>query len=322
MSNVAFASDRFRGGNSSGSSRMDNQKQGHFALFRSVLNAGWADDYAKLSLWVRILGMAQYRPRRIEFDGVMWDLAAGQCVTQIGVLARRLKDPKGNEKTPKQVRDMLEFFAKEKMITFAGSRHGTVITVINYADYQGDFGVTNEVGNEVTNKHSAVAALGLIGVTKEVINEVEQSKKLVIKNIKHTQTHEVGLPVEEKLTPRQNGTNPRAKGTNPKAAMPPFDRDRFKDTWNCKAEKYGLPKIRSITTTTEKGLSRLWSSYLKQCKELGTQPKEIDAFLNGYIEFGYTPTAWACGANPEGKKFGIDTALTQTKIDQILAEDP
>lgn len=126
---------------------------------------------------------------------------------------------------------------------------------------------------------------------------------------------------DEKLTPRQKGTNPRAKGTNPRSAMPTFDRERFKHTWNSKAEKHGLPKIRSVTTTVENGVKRLWASYLKQCRELGREPRDIDGLLDGYIEFGYTPTAWACGANPEGKKYGIETALRQEKIDQILAED-
>ncbi|HBE9089607.1 TPA: replication protein [Serratia fonticola] len=142
------------------------------------------------------------------------------------------------------------------------------------------------------------------------------------KDIKtNTQTHDVGLSVEEKLTPRQKGTNPRAKGTNPRSAMPAFDRDRLKDTWNCKAERYGLPKIRSVTDTVESGLKRLWKSYLKQCKDLGTQPNEIDTFLNGYLAHGYTPTKWACGENPDGKRYGIETALRQEKIDEILSRE-
>jgi phage replication O-like protein O len=137
----------------------------------------------------------------------------------------------------------------------------------------------------------------------------------------NTQTHDVGLSVEEKLTPRQKGTNPRAKGTNPRSAMPAFDRDRLKETWNCKADRYGIPKIRNISTTTENGLKRLWASYLKQCKDLGTQPNEIDTFLNGYLEHGYKPTKWACGENPDGRKYGIETALRQEKIDEILSRE-
>lgn len=140
-------------------------------------------------------------------------------------------------------------------------------------------------------------------------------------NINNTQTHEVGLTGEEKLTPRQKGTNPRVRKTNPRSQLPEFDRERFKSTWNCKAEKYGIPTIRSITTTTEAGIKRLWQSYLKQCKELGREPKDPDTILNGYIEHGYTPTRWSCGENPDGKKYGIDTALRQEKIDQILGAD-
>ncbi|MER1974566.1 replication protein [Pseudocitrobacter faecalis] len=137
-------------------------------------------------------------------------------------------------------------------------------------------------------------------------------------NLKDTQTHEVGLSGDEKLTPRQKGTNPRARQTNPRSTVPEFDRERFKETWNCKAKRLGMPTIRSITTSTENGIKRLWSSYLKQCKELGKEPRDIDSILNGYIEHGYQPTQWALGVNPEGKVYGIDTALTQKKIDEIL----
>ena len=143
-------------------------------------------------------------------------------------------------------------------------------------------------------------------------------------NLKDTQTHEVGLSdvVSEKpLTPRQLGTNPRATGTNPRAKLPAFDRERLKETWNCKADRFGLPKIRSVTTTVENGIKRLWVSYLKQCKELKREPKDIDSLLNGYLEHGYQPTPWAMGQNPEGKRYGIETALRQEKIDQILGAD-
>ncbi|NCI06462.1 replication protein [Cronobacter sakazakii] len=151
------------------------------------------------------------------------------------------------------------------------------------------------------------------------------TKDTIQKTIKTiTQTHEVGLldVVSEKpLTPRQLGTNPRATGTNPRSKLPAFDRERLKETWNCKAERFGLPKIRSVTTTVENGIKRLWVSYLKQCKELKREPKDIDSLLNGYLEHGYQPTPWAMGQNPEGKRYGIETALRQEKIDQILGAD-
>lgn len=79
--------------------------------------------------------------------------------------------------------------------------------------------------------------------------------------------------------------------------------------------------MRSFTVTVESGLKRLWASYLKQCKELGKKPTDIDTFINGYIEFGYKPSAWACGENPSGKKYGIETALTQRIIDEVLGRE-
>jgi hypothetical protein len=97
-----------------------------------------------------------------------------------------------------------------------------------------------------------------------------------------------------------------------------FDKERFKLTWNMKADKHGLPQIRSITDSVEKGVIRIYKSHVKQCKEVGEEPNDIDTVVNGYIEFGYVPTAFAMGDNPEGKKYGIATALTQKKIDEIL----
>lgn len=167
-----------------------------------------------------------------------------------------------------------------------------------------------------------VTALVTKGVTKTVTSlspKQSHTKETITKEKKeNTQTHEVGLSGDEKLTPRQKGTNPRAKTTNKRSAVLTFDRERFKETWNCKAKRLGMPSILSITKTTEAGINRLWSSYQKQCKELGKEPRDIDSILNGYIEHGYQPTQWALGGNPEGKVYGIDTALTQKKIDEIL----
>lgn len=97
-----------------------------------------------------------------------------------------------------------------------------------------------------------------------------------------------------------------------------YDKERIKSTWNGKASGLGLPTIRSVTDTVEKGLIRLYKSYLKMCKEVGKEPNDMDTVINGYIEHGYQPTKWALGENPEGKKYGIATALTQQKIDEIL----
>lgn len=127
--------------------------------------------------------------------------------------------------------------------------------------------------------------------------------------------------MDEKSPDKKKPPAQKKPAGNHSAAMPAFDRDRLKETWNCKASKHGLPKIRNVSTTVESGLKRLWKSYLKQCRELGSQPNDIDTFLNGYLAHGYTPTKWACGDNPDGRKYGIETALRQEKIDEILSRE-
>lgn len=99
-----------------------------------------------------------------------------------------------------------------------------------------------------------------------------------------------------------------------------YDRERLKTTWNMKAEKHGLPMVRGITSSIDKQISYMWNAYNKICKQERKEPKDIDTLISGYIEFGYNPTSWAMGDNPEGKKYGIGTALTQKKIDEILSE--
>jgi len=321
MSNSAKILD-FSAAHQRRSSRMENQKQGHFALFRSLLSKEWAKDTAKLAMWVRLIGEAAYKPRTVEFSGKQWHLQPGELVTTAAILARKLRDQDGKEKSPQAVTRMINFFAREGMITTKGTRFGTVICITNYGEYQGVLPDEPRDKPSDNNKPSAGAALGRVPDEPRDKPSDEQNKKLVEQEYKNiTQTHEVGLSGEKKLTPRQAGTNPRATGTNPRAKLPDFDRQKFVDTWNRKAEQFGLPKIKGISTTTENGIKRLWKSYLKHCKDTGNQPTNPDAFFAGYITYGYKPTAWACGENPDGRRYGIDTALTQKKIDEIISQE-
>ena len=298
---------------------MENQKQGHFSLFRSLLSKEWAKDTAKLAMWVRLIGDASYKPRKVEFAGKSWDLQPGELVTTAAIMARKLRDQDGGEKSPQAVTRMINFFAREGMITTKGTRFGTVICITNYGEYQ--VILPDEPSDRPSDNNKPSADAASKGVPDEPYDRPsdEQNKKVLEQEYKNiTQTRDAGLSGGKKLTPRQAGTNPRAKGTNPRSAMPAFDRNRLLDTWNYKAEKHGLPKLLTITTTVENGLKRLWSSYVKQCKDLGKVPRDIDLILNAYLERGYKPTQWAMGENPSGKKYGIATALTQEKIDEVL----
>ncbi|EII7933842.1 replication protein [Salmonella enterica] len=115
---------------------MENQKQGHFPLFRSLLSKEWAKDTAKLAMWIRLIGEASYKHRTVEFSGREWDLMPGELVTTAAIMGRKLRDQDGHEKSPQAVTRMINFFVKEGMITTKGTRFGTVISITNYGQYQ------------------------------------------------------------------------------------------------------------------------------------------------------------------------------------------
>lgn len=169
------------------SKRMENKKFGHFSLFRSLLHTDWAKDTAKLSLWVRLLGEASYRSRTVEFAGKQWELASGQLVTTAAILARKLRDQDGKEKSPQAVTRMLNFFIRESMIITEGNRFGTVITITNYSSYQ--VILPDEPSEEPSDKgkSSNGAALRLVGDEPSEEPSDEQNKK-VFNNNKNNKT--------------------------------------------------------------------------------------------------------------------------------------
>ncbi|WP_226790025.1 replication protein [Rahnella sikkimica] len=290
---------------------MENQKQGHIALFRSLLSKDWAKDTAKLSMWVRLIGEAAYKPRTVDFSGKTWELMPGQLVTTAAIMGRKLRDQDGNEKSPQAVTRMLNFFAREGMITTKGTRFGTVISITNYGDYQ--VISADEPSDRPSGNNKPSRSKALKGVPDEPSDRPsgEQNKKLLEQELKDTPKSPEGSLVE------QEETKPKKQA----ASKFTFDRERFQDTWNCKAKKHGLPRITSISISTEKGIKRLYESHLLHCKQTKRSPADIDTFINGYIEFGYEPSPYAMGDNPAGRKYGIDTALTQRIIDKIISQE-
>lgn len=165
------------------SNRMENKKFGHFSLFRSLLQTDWAKDTAKMALWVRLLGEASYRVRTVEFASKQWELSNGQLVTTAAILARKLRDQDGKEKSPQAVTRMLNFFVREGMISTEGNRFGTVITITNYASYQ--VVLPDEPSDEPSDKGKASNGAGLRLVADEPSDRPpdEQNKKVLNKNI-------------------------------------------------------------------------------------------------------------------------------------------
>lgn len=168
---------------------MENQKQGHFALFRSLLSKDWAKDTAKLAMWIRLIGEASYRPRTVEFSGKEWNLQPGELVTTAAIMGRKLRDQDGHEKSPQAVTRMINFFAREGMITTKGTRFGTVITITNYAEYQAISPDEPRERPSDNNKASAGAALSAIPDEPSEEPTGEQNKKLLEQELNNNYPH-------------------------------------------------------------------------------------------------------------------------------------
>ncbi|KNC11848.1 replication protein [Pantoea sp. RIT-PI-b] len=168
---------------------MENQKQGHFALFRSLLSKDWAKDTAKLAMWIRLIGEASYRPRTVEFSGKEWNLQPGELVTTAAIIGRKLRDQDGHEKSPQAVTRMINFFAREGMITTKGTRFGTVITITNYAEYQAISPDEPRERPSDNNKPNTGAALSAIPDEPSEEPTGEQNKKLLEQELNNNYPH-------------------------------------------------------------------------------------------------------------------------------------
>lgn len=115
---------------------MENQKHGYIPLYRSVKKQPWAKDVFLRTLWENLLIDAARQPYTANYKGHRWPLEIGQLVTTSADLGLSLCDRNGEPTSRHAVERMLAFFEKEEMISVrAERRKGTLITILNYAEY-------------------------------------------------------------------------------------------------------------------------------------------------------------------------------------------
>ncbi|EOC0350590.1 replication protein [Cronobacter turicensis] len=161
MSNVAYVN--FAEQSAVRSNRMENQKHGYIPLYRSVKKQPWAKDVYLRTLWENLLIDAARQPYTASFKGHAWHLQTGQLVTTSADLGLSLCDRNGEPTSRHAVERMLSYFEKLGMISvLAERRKGTLITVLNYAEYaqkMDDNPAHNSAHKPAHNKPSDGAAL-------------------------------------------------------------------------------------------------------------------------------------------------------------------
>lgn len=258
------------------SNRMENKKFGHFSLFRSLLQTDWAKDTAKMALWVRLLGEASYRIRTVEFASKQWELSNGQLVTTAAILARKLRDQDGKEKSPQAVTRMLNFFIREGMISTEGNRFGTVITITNYASYQAF--LPDEPSDEPSDKGNASIGAGLRLVADEPCEEPpdEQNKTLTNKN-KNNKTTTSENSDESSDKPGKKSSPPK-----PEAAIQSGAKWGTSEDLRCAEWLFAV--VQSISSSARKPNYAGWANDIRLMRERDNRThKEIAALFR-----------WAC----------------------------
>lgn len=111
----------------------DMDKGGWIKLNRSIWdNFIWSFDKPQYSLaWIDILLMANYKDKKILFDGKVEVVKQGSFVTSIVKLAERWNM---NRRTVKHFLDVLQ---SDGMITYTSTKRCTTIFVTKYLEYQG-----------------------------------------------------------------------------------------------------------------------------------------------------------------------------------------
>lgn len=175
---------------------MENQKTGYIPLYRSILKQSWAKDVYLRTLWDNLLLNAARKPYVANFKGHSWNLGAGQLVTTSADLGLLLCDRNGEPTSRHAVERMLTVFEKEGMISVhAERRKGTVITILNYAEYaqkNDDLPAHNAEHKAAHSEPSADAPLSGIPAHNAEHKSAHHEQEGINKNINNKNTQSSG----------------------------------------------------------------------------------------------------------------------------------
>lgn len=139
---------------------MDKTK-GWIKLYRSIEDHWlWQDEkFNYQSAWIDILLMVNHEPKKIHVSNEIIEIQAGQRWTSIRQLAQRWRW------SEKKVLSFLKLLQSDGMIYKESTPNGTLLTVVNYGDFQGrgntfdntndntkETQVTTQVTTQITDK--------------------------------------------------------------------------------------------------------------------------------------------------------------------------
>ena len=238
---------------------MENQKHGYIPLYRSVKKQPWAKDVYLRTLWENLLIDAARQPYTANYKGHRWPLEIGQLVTTSADLGLSLCDRNGEPTSRHAVERMLAFFEKEEMISVkAERRKGTLITVLNYAEYAEKMTLTPahkaahmSEHNEASNTKASEATPAHITEHKGAHHEQEYKNN----NIKNTTSENSG---ESSDTPLKSlpVIRPEAATHSPKG-------DKWGTADDLKAAEWMFSRVKIVTPTAKPPNWPAWANEVR-----------------------------------------------------------
>ena len=111
---------------------------GWIKVYRKIRQSFVWTDANQLKLWLLILMKASHEGNRFLFNGQQVDVSSGQLVTGAHALAFEFNDgvPRDNQVAWRKVWRWVKRFENEGMLTIKSNNKYSVITVVNYPQYQ------------------------------------------------------------------------------------------------------------------------------------------------------------------------------------------
>lgn len=146
----------------------ENKEKGFIKIYRSMFQWDWWDDINTFRLFITILLMANWQPKKWHGKKI----PRGAFWTSLNTLSKR------SGLSVQEVRTALEKLSSTNEITIKATKRGRLITVVNYDFYQDDNRkATKKTTNRTTNNQQSTNKVSTI--TKEV-KEVKELKNNVV----------------------------------------------------------------------------------------------------------------------------------------------
>ena len=170
------------------------QPIGHFRIWRELFNKPiWLNSTVEQQvILITIMAMVNFKPKEWEWKGEKYSVKAGQCITSYNSII----EATGNKVSKQNVRTAIARFEKLEFLTYKVTHSGSLLTLVNWRDYQ----YTEDEPNTATNteltqtQHIEKKDKKDKNINTEQYNEFEKKILLLYRGVKSKSVREKKVP--------------------------------------------------------------------------------------------------------------------------------